>query len=199
MTSSRITRFAAALLGMSIASVLAARPVGAHSGLSTNGLLEGVRHPVAGPDHLLAMVAVGVLAASAGSRRIAWFTPLGFLVGMVVGGAFGLADAPFPGVETTIALSVVVLGALIVAVSDVDGWVLPALAAVFGAVHGHAHGAELPESANAVAYGLGFIGTTAALHLCGTAAGIALRRSRVVRTLAGITIATAGVGLLIGI
>jgi urease accessory protein len=45
------------------------RPVSAH-GLIGNGLMAGLAHPVGGWDHLLAMVAVGIISAKIGGRHI---------------------------------------------------------------------------------------------------------------------------------
>jgi urease accessory protein len=183
--------------------LLVASPAGAHTGLPAGGALDGLGHPVHGLDHLLAMVAVGVIAAAVTDRRIAWLTPVGFVAGMVLGGAAGLSGVGFPAVELAIATSVVVLGALVVVLTTrttrrrVGLW-LPVLAAVFGAAHGHAHGAELPSGALPAAYLAGFLAATVALHLTGAAAGLGLRRVKVAQVVAGAAVAAAGVLLLTG-
>jgi urease accessory protein len=51
-----------------------------------------------------------------------------------------------------------------------------AVVAVFAIFHGHAHGAELPRAANAVAYGIGFVTSTGLLHATGIAIGLLARR-----------------------
>jgi len=186
-----------------VVSLLVASPAGAHTGLRAGGAVDGLWHPVGGLDHLLAMVAVGIIAAVVPDRRIAWLTPAGFLTGMVLGGAAGLAGIGVPAIELAIAASVVVLGALVVALATDTtrvraGLWLPVLAAVFGAAHGHAHGAELPSGAVPVAYLAGFLATTAALHLAGTAVGLGLRRVKVAQLVAGAAVSAAGVVLLTG-
>ncbi len=68
--------------------LLAPSPAGAHTGHPVDGLVDGVLHPLTGPDHLLAMVAVGVLAAVTGG--VAWWAPATFLGGMLAGGVAGV-------------------------------------------------------------------------------------------------------------
>ncbi len=171
----------------------------AHTGLPTNGFTDGVIHPLAGLDHLLAMVAVGVLAATAGDRRIAWSTPLAFIAGMIGGGVLGLVGISLPAAEVVIATSVVALGLLIVVATHQSGIWLPILAAAMGAAHGHAHGAELAAAAVPLAFVSGFVLATAALHLTGTGVGLALRRAPAVRVAAGALVSTAGVVLLLSV
>ena len=55
----------------------------AHSGGSDTGLLTGLMHPVFGPDHLLAMISVGVVSAQLGGANI-WRIPLAFLGAMTL-------------------------------------------------------------------------------------------------------------------
>ncbi|QYG94717.1 urease accessory protein [Iamia sp. SCSIO 61187] len=191
-------RTLAVSVGAAAATVLVAHPVAAHSGLPAGGAGDGLTHPLVGVDHLLAMVAVGVLAAIAKDRRIAWLTPVGFLAGMVAGGllGFGGVDAPF--VELAIAASVVGLGGLIVARTETSSLWLPLAAVVIGALHGQAHGAELPGGATPLAYMAGFVVATAGLHLAGTGIGLGLRRAPAARVAAGALVATAGALLVTG-
>ena len=182
-----------------VALVVSARPASAHTGLPARSALDGLLHPLTGPDHLLAMVAVGVLAASVSNRRVAWMTPIGFVLGMIAGGVAGMIGLQLPGVEVVIALSVIVLGLLIVTMKDNAGPWLPILAGAFGAIHGHAHGAELPASAVSLAYVAGFVLATAALHLSGTAIGLGLRRTPVLRMAAGTAVSMAGLVVLLGV
>lgn len=151
----------------------------------------GWTHPFGGADHVLAMVAVGLWAATAMDRRALWALPLAFVTAMVAGGALGAADVPLPGVEPVILASGIVLGlAVALALRPSLGFALPVVAA-FGVMHGHAHGAEGPAS-GLVAYGVGFVLATGALHL----AGIGLGRLGVTRLLGSLT-AAAGVALTV--
>ncbi len=65
------------------------------------GLVHGFFHPVTGIDHVLAMIAVGVLAAQYGGRAL-WLVPMSFLVAMAAAGAVGMAGIPVQIVEVGI-------------------------------------------------------------------------------------------------
>ena len=195
--STRRNEIASAVLGGLAGAMLVGTPALAHTGLPAGGLVDGVLHPLRGVDHVVAMVAVGIVAIAARNRRIAWLTPLGFLVGMVMGGGLGLARIDVPHVETLIAASVLALGIAVVASTSRAGYWLPAVAAAFGAVHGFAHGAEQPAGSSAWLYVAGFVAVTASLHLSGTVLGLALRRVDVLRITTGAAVSAAGVSLLL--
>src|SRR4249919_1583004 len=81
----------------------------AHAGGSDTGLMAGLMHPVFGPDHLLAMICVGVVSVQLGGHNI-WRIPLAFVGGMTVGAALGIVQVTLPYTELGIAASVLVLG-----------------------------------------------------------------------------------------
>lgn len=168
----------------------------AHTGDHGTGLAAGLAHPFMGLDHLLAMVAVGVLAVQAGGRRL-WLLPATFVSVMAAGavaGAYGLA---LPQVEGMIALSVLVLG-LLVALAASAEWRWPvALIALFALFHGHAHGAEMPGLSSPLLYFAGFIAATAVLHAIGVTAGVALKARPAILRTGGMAIGLAGSWLLV--
>lgn len=141
----------------------------AHAGHEGESFLAGLSHPVGGTDHVLAMVAVGLLAAQVGGRAL-WATPVSFLAAMVTGGMIGLAGLPFPAVEPMILASILLLGVMVALAVRLPMVAMVPLVAVFGAAHGWAHGAEGPD-AGLTLYATGFTLATAALHLVGLAAG----------------------------
>jgi urease accessory protein len=49
------------------------------------------------------------------------------------------------------------------------------LVGLFALCHGHAHGWEMPVAASIIFFGLGFIVSTIALHLCGIGIGAAAK------------------------
>ena len=51
-------------------------------------------------------------------------------------------------------------------------WVAAVLVGIFAIFHGYAHGAELPESANAIAFAVGFVVATGLLHALGILIGV---------------------------
>jgi HupE / UreJ protein len=62
------------------------------------GLFAGIEHPLFGFDHLLAMVAVGIIAAGIGGRGI-FLVPLSFVSAMVAGAFLGMAGICLPSLE----------------------------------------------------------------------------------------------------
>ena len=140
------------------------------------GFLSGLAHPVSGLDHVLAMVAVGLWGAVLGAPAI-WVLPVAFPVMMACGGLMGLLGFPLPGVEMGIALSAIVLGAMVLAESRPSLWVAAIVVSFFAIFHGHAHGRELPAGADALLYSLGFVMTTGLLHAVGILLGVAHRWS----------------------
>jgi urease accessory protein len=138
------------------------------------GFLSGFTHPLTGLDHMVAMVAVGLWGAFLGARAM-WTLPVVFPVVMALGGAAGVLGMPLPAVETGIALSGVMLGLLVAFAAKPPLWAAAIVVGCFGVFHGHAHGTELPGSANALAYSIGFVVSTGLLHLCGIAFGLLVR------------------------
>lgn len=172
----------------------------AHTGEGVGGLASGFLHPVLGLDHVVAMVAVGLWAAVLGGRALL-VLPLAFPLVLAAGAALGMAGVALPAVETGIALSGVVLGLLVATATRAPLGVAAAIVAAFAVVHGHAHGAEIPEAAGPLAYGLGFVAGTTLLHLLGVALGalsLAPRGRDVVRG-AGVTVAAVGGAFLLGV
>ena len=166
-------RLAAAALLMGLAGAAQA-----HTGHGTHSLMEGLAHPF-GLDHLLAMLAVGVWSVSALPQGKAWWGPATFLLALVASAALGAAGVSVPYLEQTIALSVVLFGAVLVLASRAA----PALPVAVGlgliaaasSLHGLAHGAETPATGFA-GYAAGFMLTTAVLHIGGVGMGLAIRR-----------------------
>lgn len=187
-------RLATATAGSLVAVALVAAPASAHPG-HDGGLGQGLAHPFTGVDHLLAMVAVGVVAAIGARNRSPWMVPGAFLGGMVAGGLAGLAGLPLPGVELVIAASVVVLGVVVAGAVTANGCGLLAGLAVAGMAHGWAHGAEAPKSGHAGLYVAGFLLATVALHLAGMGVGTTVRERRLARL--GLGAATTAAGILL--
>ncbi|PWC58025.1 urease accessory protein [Azospirillum sp. TSH7] len=179
------------LAGLVLPAVADAHTVGVHDAGFTHGFL----HPVGGWDHLLAMVAVGLWAAQRGGAAL-WALPAAFVTAMIGGGLLGMAGIALPAVELGIAGSVIALGALIAAQSRLSLHLSMAVVAMFAVFHGHAHGAEMPEAAQPLLYGLGFALATALLHGAGVAAALSLRG---IARGTGAALALRGLGAAIGL
>jgi urease accessory protein len=152
---------------------LAAPPLAfAHTGTGAlSGFMSGVAHPLFGPDHLVAMLAVGLWGSQLGSPAL-WVLPVTFPLVMAVGGFLGVQGVELPLVETVIALSALILGTMVALVLRPPLWVAGLLVAIFGLFHGNAHGLELPEAADPVGYAVGFVLATGFIHLTGIALGL---------------------------
>lgn len=147
----------------------------AHTGTDTVfGFQTGFLHPISGPDHLIAMVAVGLWGAQLGAPAI-WVLPITFPLVMAMGGVLGVIGMHIPFVETIIALSAVSLGLVVALQIRPPLWMAAALVALFAIFHGYAHGLELPGAADPVGYGVGFVVATGLLHLTGILIGAATR------------------------
>jgi urease accessory protein len=163
------------------------------------GFASGFSHPLTGLDHLAAMLAVGLWAA-ASLRRRAWLPVIAFPVFMACGAVAGVLGAGMPGFEAGIATSVLVMGLLVATQARLPAGVSIMLVGVFALFHGSAHGAEMPATAAPLLYGLGFLVSTAALHVAGFGLGRLVQRARSEWLLRGAGVMTGGFGawLLLG-
>lgn len=172
--------------------ILAANPaVAQQEAAPGGGLVAGFAHPILGFDHLVAMVAVGLLSVQLAGRAV-WTVPAAFVALLGLGGAIGMADVPLPQVEGVIALSVLALGLAIALSVTVPVTAAMMVVGLFAVFHGHAHGGEMPSLADPVAYGAGFMAASALLHLTGVGLGVLAARPHA-RALLGA--GCAGIGL----
>lgn len=147
--------------------ILAPNLAHAHAGIgAASGWVYGMLHPFTGLDHLTAMIAVGLWATQMGGRAV-WLAPLTFISVMALGGLLGMNAIELPFIEGGILASMLVLGVLIAAAIRLPLIASLALVGFFALFHGYAHGAEMPLNASGMSYALGFMLSTAALHLTG--------------------------------
>lgn len=189
--------------GLTTLALLAAGAAQAHPGHDTLSLVDGLAHPFAGFDHLLAMVAVGLWSAAAlpAGRRMTG--PAVFLAMLLAGAALPQLGIQLPGLEAGVAASVTALGALMIAARS-KALRLPvpaglALVAVAALLHGMAHGVELGVGQPFWGYAAGFMAASALLHGAGLAVGSWLHASRAWawRATAGL-VGFSGLALLVG-
>jgi urease accessory protein len=171
----------------------------AHTGAGqTTGFMHGFEHPIGGADHMLAMVAVGLWAAQIGGRAL-WVVPGTFVGVMVIGGILGFTGIPVPFVEEGILVSILILGILIVGAFKLPLVYSSMIVGLFAVFHGHAHGAEMPETLSAAWYAVGFALVTAMLHLAGMGLGILMQKTNLhtLNRFTGATIAASGIYLAV--
>ncbi len=119
-------------------------------------------------------LAVGLWGAFLGPPAI-WLLPIVFPLVIAFGGVIGILGVPLPGVEIGIALSAIVLGLMVLLAARPPLVVAAVLVGAFAIFHGYAHGKELPDGANAVAFSAGFVIATGQLHLTGITFGLLTR------------------------
>jgi urease accessory protein len=142
--------------------------------LEHGSFAAGFSHPLFGLDHILAMVAVGLWAASVGGKAL-WAVPTAFVATMAVGFGAALLGMPLPFVEPVILASVIFIGVMVALALPLPTVGVAAVVAFFALFHGHAHGGEMGE-AGALGYAAGFLAATALLHAVGVAAGVGVGR-----------------------
>jgi urease accessory protein len=107
-------RLGAALpLGAAALLLLSAAPASAHHLMGffhltpspLSGLVSGLAHPLLGPDHLLFLLALGLVGLQ---KRLGWV--IGLLATGLAGSSLGLALPGLPLAEPLVALSLVVVG-----------------------------------------------------------------------------------------
>lgn len=151
---------------LALALGVAATPALAQPSPTGHGsFLAGFVHPLAGLDHVLAMIGVGLWGAVlGGSAR--WALPTAFVAAMVAGFGLALLGLALPFVETVALASVFLFGIAVALLLRPPLASAATLAGLVGLFHGHAHGTEL-AGASALGYGLGFVLATALLHAAG--------------------------------
>lgn len=183
-----------------ILTLLAISPLcHAHTVEGVSGFAAGLSHPTFGGDHLLAMVAVGMLSFQMGGRAI-WQIPATFVGTMFLGGIWGIYKLPLISFDTGIAMSVVFLGLLIYIPQTLPKPLAFATVSFFALFHGYAHGLEIPNLVEPALYFAGFLLGTTLLHIAGIAiakvAGLAPARLQLLRAL-GLVIVCCGIYYLL--
>jgi urease accessory protein len=180
-------------------AAFASSPVQAHSGHVASGLQNGLLHPLAGFDHLVAMVAIGSLAMRQTSAR-AWILPTVFVSMMAIGITGIVPVASIAYTQIAIAICLVLTGiALLPSRGAAIRDLAILLAGASGLFHGIAHAADYQGLAPSLPFVLGALTATALLHLAGTLAGrgmTKLHEARRDHIWQWMGVGTASVGLL---
>ena len=187
-----------------IAMALGAAPAFAHHMMGghtpvtfADGILSWLGHPIIGLDHFAAVVAVGCLAAA---HRAGPVLALAFVGTMMAGVALHLQGATVPADEIMVALSVIILGAIMLRGQNISTRAALALFALVGLVHGYALGESIygAERTPVYAYllGLAVIQGTVALVAMSVARLLA-RRPADLSPLRLVGAGIAGIGLAV--
>lgn len=179
---------------LGLAAVLVAGTAHAHTGVDASAsFASGFLHPLAGVDHILGMIAVGLWAVQLGGPGL-WLLPAAFVAALLGGATAGVGGLPLPVVEFGIAGGLALLGLVVAVGTRSPTWAAIAAVAVFGAFHGFAHGATIPVTGSVSLYALGLVLATAAVLGLGTVLRLAAgtTRSRAAIRVGGATIAALG-------
>lgn len=170
----RSTGFQVSLLYFMITAAYFLLPPSAYAHVEQGqaaGFITGLEHPWSGLDHVLAMIAVGIWGAQLGNPAL-WVLPVTFPIVMSLGAMMGLLGIPVPGIEIGIALSAILLGAMVLGEVRPQLVVAAVLVGFFAIFHGHAHGTELPAGQSGLLYSMGFVIATGCLHGLGITIGL---------------------------
>ena len=120
------------------------------------GFLSGLGHPVIGIDHLVFVIAIGLVAALA--KGLGMVIPTVFVLATAIGTTIHLQSINLPVVETIISASVLSIGIFIAKKERTNLISLIAISAIAGIFHGYAYGESIvgAETTALSAYLLGF-------------------------------------------
>lgn len=132
---------------LTIVGWLFAGPVLAHHPLEgnpvvtfTQGLLSGVGHPFIGYDHMFFVVLVGIAAVFTARPMLA---PLSYIAAMLCGCLMTALWQALPASELMVAMSLLVLGAIMLTDYPLKSGATVGIFALFGLFHGSAFGSFL--------------------------------------------------------
>lgn len=120
-----------------------------------DGFVSGLGHPVIGIDHLAFIVAIGFFLAL--MPRGVWGIAA-LIGGSLAGAGLHLAGISLPGSEAGVALSVILVGGLVLARRSIDfDWLIGGIA-IAAVLHGHAYAGSILGAAPlpTIAYLAGF-------------------------------------------
>ena len=160
-------------LGMVLtaSSILFAMPVYAHhpfgGGLPANaieGFLSGIGHPVIGFDHLLFVIAAGLIGSLMQRGTV---VPVVFVLSSLVGTGLHLLSMDLPITEVVISGSVVLFGTVLALGAGSDFILVTVVGAIAGIFHGYAYGEAIvgAEMTPLFAYLIGFVSIQLAISL----------------------------------
>jgi urease accessory protein len=124
----------------------------AHTGGHVDhSLISGLLHPLTGIDHLLVLMAVGLIAAKHGGKALYAF-PAVFFALMAAGALLNAYAVQIPFVESFIAFSLVAFGLSVTINQKQRSKIVFWGVSFFAVFHGYAHAAEIPADSSSVLY-----------------------------------------------
>jgi urease accessory protein len=136
-----------------------------------HSLMSGLLHPLTGIDHLLVLIAVGLIAAKQRGKTMFAF-PAVFFGLMATGALLNAYAVQIPFVESLIALSLVAFGLLVSTNQKQRSKILFLGVSFFAVFHGYAHASEIPTDSSAVQYFSGLMLMSLAICMSGCVVGL---------------------------
>jgi urease accessory protein len=162
-----------------------------------DGLLSGLAHPIIGLDHFAAVVAVACLASA---HRAGPLLVVSFVLAMIAGVSIHVRGTTLPAAEIIVALTVIVLGAVLLRDRTLHTGAALALFVAVGLTHGYALGESIygSESSPLAAYFIGLVAIQSAVALSVMfAARAMLQRKSEILTLRLVGAGIVGIGLAV--
>ncbi|MDP0501466.1 MAG: HupE/UreJ family protein [Verrucomicrobiota bacterium JB022] len=185
-----LSRSSLAVAALTLPVIAYAHPGHSHG---LHGFEAGFMHPVMGLDHLLGLLALGLVSARFRGAQAATYggviaasLAVGLLVGRLVGG--------FSGLEYALSASLALVAVPLLWQRAGNLAAASAIAAVVAGVHAMAHGIELHGT---VAL-LGFVLSSVAIVAAGHGVGRVLARQPLAQAVFGCIVAAFGVWSLLG-
>lgn len=126
---------------------------------------------MSGLEHLLAMIAVGILSSRFGGATI-WQIPALFIASLLIGLYLGESGANMSFYQAGIGISLVLFGALLLNSSTPNLLFMGGAALIFGLFHGYAHGIEIGGLINPEGFRKGFFMGSILIHIAGVMLGM---------------------------
>jgi urease accessory protein len=136
-----------------------------------HSLINGLLHPLTGIDHLLVLIAVGLIAAKQGGKALFLF-PAFFMAFMTSGALLNHYAIQIPFVESFIALSLVAFGLLVSFNHNQQSKILFLGVSFFAVFHGYVHAAEIPTGSSSILYFSALMLMSFAICLSGCVVGL---------------------------
>ena len=157
-----------------------------------SGIMSGFTHPIFGYDHLVTILAMGVLSYFTDAKG-RYIIAIAFLLMMLIASFLGLRNGSIVFVEQGVAISSIVIGALMLFRKKMSITLAVILAVAIAFFHGYAHGTEKPEDTSIMKYTAGFLMATTLLLSLGSLLAHFLKQqkwgNKAIKILAVITMA----------
>ncbi|MEL6580524.1 MAG: HupE/UreJ family protein [Cyanobacteria bacterium J06621_12] len=164
------------------------------------GFFSGIGHPVIGIDHLIFVIAIGLLASL--RNKLGLILPTAFVIATAIGTGIHLQSVDLPGAELIISASVLIMGIFLAQKNQVNLALITIAAAIAGIFHGYAYGESIigAETMALGAYLLGFCSIQLAISAIAFYLGQKVinqpRKSALLLRFAGFTVCGVGFAFL---